>query len=495
MDEDSNSWIRRVKYSHTVCHRLDSSRLVPITRQTNREAGLKSRPTPTATVDYVKPSPYTSPIVRNPNTNKLRAVSPHPEISISDAFKEARKSRKRFSTPLPRSRTPEKRGFGKFLRQNSNESRATDCASPSGGKSFGQFTSPKHIDKAKSRKDSWTKYFDNKGGKVMAIEMDDELNVDLSKLFLGHRFACGANSRLYHGVYKDQPVAVKIIRQSDDEENADMAARLEKQFEREVSLLSHLHHQNIIELVAASKNPPVFCIITEYLAGGSLRAFMHKLEHKTLPFEKVIGIALDIARGMEFLHSQGVVHRDLKPENLIFDQDNQVKIVDFGIACKEAYCDSLADDAGTYRWMAPEMIKRKSHGRKVDVYSFGLVIWEMVAGTIPFDDKTPIQAAFAVVNKKMRPIIPKDCPPSLRDLIEHCWTSVPEKRPEFWQIVKVLEQFETSLAQDGTVHLIRSSTSDDHKKGLLHWIHKLGHHHHSHHSSHDASQTAKPRFP
>ncbi|KAI3892539.1 hypothetical protein MKW92_024402 [Papaver armeniacum] len=459
MEEQSNSWIRRVKYSHTVCHRLDSSRLHtdPITRQTSREAGLKSRPRPTTTVDYVKPSPYSTPVVRNPNNNKLRAVSPHPEIKISDAFKEARKSQKRFSTPLPRSRTPEKRGFGKFLRQNSNESHASDCASPSGVKSFGHFTSPRHIEKTKSRKDSWIKYFDNKGGKVMAIEMDDELNVDLSKLFLGHRFACGANSRLYHGVYKDQPVAVKIIRQSDDEENADMAARLEKQFEREVSLLSHLHHQNIIE--------------------------------------KVISIALDIARGMEFLHSQGVVHRDLKPENLIFDQDNQVKIVDFGIACKEAYCDSLADDAGTYRWMAPEMIKRKSHGRKVDVYSFGLVLWEMVAGTIPFDDKTPIQAAFAVVNKKMRPIIPKDCPPSLRDLIEHCWTSAPEKRPEFWQIVKVLEQFETSLAQDGTVHLIRSSTSDDHKKGLLHWIHKLGHHHSHHHSNHDASQTAKPRLP
>ncbi|KAI8539757.1 hypothetical protein RHMOL_Rhmol09G0207800 [Rhododendron molle] len=76
-----------------------------------------------------------------------------------------------------------------------------------------------------------------------------------------------------------------------------------------------------------------------------------------------------------------------------------MKIADFGIACEEAYCDLLADDPGTYRWMAPEMIKGRSYGHKVDVYSFGLILWEMVAGTIPYVDMTPIQAAFAVVHK------------------------------------------------------------------------------------------------
>jgi len=126
---------------------------------------------------------------------------------------------------------------------------------------------------------------------------------------------------------------------------------------------------------------------------------LHKLERKSLPLQKLIAIALDIARGMEYIHSQGVIHRDLKPENVLIDQDFHMKIADFGIACEEAYCDSLADDPGTYRWMAPEMIKHKSYGRRVDVYSFGLILWEMVAGTIPYEDMNPIQAAFAVVNK------------------------------------------------------------------------------------------------
>jgi len=130
-----------------------------------------------------------------------------------------------------------------------------------------------------------------------------------------------------------------------------------------------------------------------------LRAYLHKLEHQTISLQKLLTFALDIARGMEYIHSQGVIHRDLKPENILIGEGCRLKIADFGIACEEASCDLLADDPGTYRWMAPEMIKRKSYGRKVDVYSFGLILSEMLTGTIPYEDMNPIQAAFAVVNK------------------------------------------------------------------------------------------------
>ena len=154
-----------------------------------------------------------------------------------------------------------------------------------------------------------------------------------------------------------------------------------------------------MQLVAACRKPPVYCVITEYLSEGSLGTYLHKLEGKTVSLQKLIAFSLDIARGMEYIHSQGVVHRDLKPENVLIDGDFHLKIADFGIACEEAHCELLADDLGTYRWMAPEMIKRKSYGRKVDVYSFGLMLWEMLTGRIPYEDMTPVQAAFAVVNK------------------------------------------------------------------------------------------------
>lgn len=154
-----------------------------------------------------------------------------------------------------------------------------------------------------------------------------------------------------------------------------------------------------VQFIAASRNPPVYCVVTEFLLEGSLRAYLHKLNHTAVPIEKLITFSLEIARGMEYIHSQGIIHRDLKPENVLISEDFHLKIADFGIACEEAYRDVFTDDPGTYRWMAPEMIKRKSYGRKVDVYSFGLILWEMVTGTIPYDDMTPIQAAYAVVNK------------------------------------------------------------------------------------------------
>lgn len=453
MEENTSSWLRRAKYSHTVCHRLDTSRLnnIPIREQSEQN----SRPS--------------SNVKKNLLTNKQRSLSPLPETFLNDVFREARHEQKRFSTPGPRR---DKRIMGKVSNKDTRESPKVSStkflsSSPNGQK----------MSKDISKDGSWGKYFENGGGgggKVTALETAEEWTIDMSKLFLGHKFAHGAHSRLYHGVYKEESVAVKIIRVPDDDENGELASKLENQFVREVTLLSRLHHRNVIKFIAASRNPPVYCIITEYLSEGSLRAYLHKLEHKAIPLQKLIAFALDISRGMAYIHSQGVIHRDLKPENVLIDEDFRLKLADFGIACEEAVCDLLADDPGTYRWMAPEMIKRKSYGRKVDVYSFGLILWEMLTGTIPYEDMNPIQAAFAVVNKKLRPVIPSNCPPAMRALIEQCWSLQPDKRPDFWQIVKVLEQFESSLARDGTLTLVQNPRCPDQKKGLLHWIQKLG---------------------
>lgn len=154
-----------------------------------------------------------------------------------------------------------------------------------------------------------------------------------------------------------------------------------------------------MQFVAACKKPPVFCIITEYLAGGSLRKYLHQQEPYSVPLNLVLKLALDIARGMQYLHSQGILHRDLKSENLLLGEDMCVKVADFGISCLESQCGSAKGFTGTYRWMAPEMIKEKRHTKKVDVYSFGVVLWELLTALTPFDSMTPEQAAFAVCQK------------------------------------------------------------------------------------------------
>ncbi|XP_022994391.1 serine/threonine-protein kinase HT1-like isoform X1 [Cucurbita maxima] len=472
MEDDPNSWLRRTKFSHTICYRLESLRLSSF--------------------------PITAPYHHKSTLNKQRSLSPPSQTTLLGTFKDARNDSKRFSTPQPRRQEPRKekgkRVFNKEAKVH-NFSKEEKLRSP-----VRHLASCKGNERSTFMKEgSWTKLFEHKRGKVTAVDAVDEFSVDLSKLYFGFKFAYGAHSCLYHGLYFDQVVAIKVINLPKHDENGDLAGRITKQFGREVILLSRLHHPNVIKLVAACRKPG-YWIITEYLSQGSLRAYLHKLENKSLPLQKLIAIALDIARGMEYIHSQRIIHRDLKPENVLIDQDFCLKIADFGIACEEAHCDTLADDLGTYRWMAPEMIKRKHYGRKVDLYSFGLILWELVAGRIPYENMTPIQAAYAVVNKvivvlyhlissqlkhccchffqNIRPVVPSECPPVMRGLIEQCLLVQPANRPEFWEVVKVLEQLESSVGGDGTLVNVEQKPSwEVHKKGLKHWIQKLGTHH------------------
>lgn len=247
MGDEANSWIRRTKFSHTVCHRLDSSILASLPLNLPETISvLKSRPGPASSNQ--KSAPNSSQSQQNPAANKPRSVSPLPETVLPDTFKEARSATKRFSTPHPRRKESDKGLVGKFLhKQPLQETKAS---------SNSYSTSPlRHLgslrvtERYKSRKESaWTKYFDHGGVRVNAVDAADEHTVDLSQLFLGLRFAHGAHSRLYHGIYKDEPVAVKIIRIPDDDENETLAARLEKQFNREVALLSRLHNPNVIKV-------------------------------------------------------------------------------------------------------------------------------------------------------------------------------------------------------------------------------------------------------
>ncbi|GAV87198.1 Pkinase_Tyr domain-containing protein [Cephalotus follicularis] len=292
---------------------------------------------------------------------------------------------------------------------------------------------------------SWSKYLVAPGAEIKG-EGEEEWSADMSQLFIGCKFASGRHSRIYRGIYKQIDVAIKLISQPEEDES--LAATVEQQFTCEVALLFPLKHPNIITFVAACKKPPVFCIITEYLAGGSLKKYLHQQEPHSVPLNLVLKLALDIARGMQYLHSQGVLHRDLKSENLLLGEDMCVKVADFGISCLESQCGSAKGFTGTYRWMAPEMIKEKHHTKKVDVYSFGIVLWELITALTPFENMTPEQAAFAVSQRNARPPLPPTCPMAFSRLINRCWSSDPNERPPFNEIVSIMESYAESFEQD-----------------------------------------------
>ncbi|XP_077238626.1 serine/threonine-protein kinase STY13-like [Tasmannia lanceolata] len=271
----------------------------------------------------------------------------------------------------------------------------------------------------------------------------DEWIIDLRKLNMGMAFAQGAFGKLYRGTYNGEDVAIKILERP--ENNPERAQLMEQQFAQEVMMLATLKHPNVVRFIGGCRKPMVWCIVTEYAKGGSVRQFLMRRQNRSVPLKLAVKQALDVARGMAYVHGLGFIHRDLKSDNLLIFTNKSIKIADFGVARIEVQTEGMTPETGTYRWMAPEMIQHRPYNQKVDVYSFGIVLWELITGMLPFQNMTAVQAAFAVVNRGVRPIIPHDCLPVLGDIMTRCWDANPEVRPPFTEVVRMLENAETEI--------------------------------------------------
>ncbi|PRQ35832.1 putative dual-specificity kinase TKL-Pl-4 family [Rosa chinensis] len=275
------------------------------------------------------------------------------------------------------------------------------------------------------------------------LENYEAWTIDLRKLNMGDAFAQGAFGKLYRGTYNGEDVAIKILeRPENDPEKAQI---MEQQFQQEVKMLATLKHPNIVRFIGGCRKPMVWCIVTEYAKGGSVRQFLMRRQSRSVPLKLAVKQALDVARGMAYVHGLGLIHRDLKSDNLLIFSDKSIKIADFGVARIEVQTEGMTPETGTYRWMAPEMIQHRPYTQKVDVYSFGIVLWELITGMLPFSKMTAVQAAFAVVNKGVRPIIPADCLTVLGEIMTRCWDPNPDARPPFTDVVRMLESAETEI--------------------------------------------------
>ncbi|KAL7094881.1 hypothetical protein ACP275_11G132600 [Erythranthe tilingii] len=245
------------------------------------------------------------------------------------------------------------------------------------------------------------------------FSLDPKWLVDPKLLFVGPKIGEGAHAKVYEGKYRNQNVAIKIVHRGDTPEEI---TKREGRFGREVAMLSRVQHKNLVKFIGACKEP-VMVIVTELLLGGTLRKYLLNLRPRCLDMRVAIGFALDIARGMECLHSHGIIHRDLKPENLLLTADHKtIKLADFGLAREESLTEMMTAETGTYRWMAPELYstvtlrhgEKKHYNHKVDAYSFAIVLWELIHNKLPFEGMSNLQAAYAAafkVNYLFTPLI------------------------------------------------------------------------------------------
>ncbi|CAN1187502.1 Serine/threonine-protein kinase STY13 [Linum perenne] len=196
------------------------------------------------------------------------------------------------------------------------------------------------------------------------------------------------------------------------------------------------------------------CIVTRYQGGGTLRSYLEKRRRlrKKLSLKKVLNLALQLAKGIAYLHSRKVIHRDVKPDNVVLDDGKSaLKIIDFGVARMEPPNPAeMAGQIGTIGYMAPEVFECRPYDRKCDVYSFGISLWEIYCCDSSFAHYGFSQNTSASVYKvrdivaNVRPEIPRNCPELLAELMKQCWEIEPARRPAMREVVSMLEAIEPS---------------------------------------------------
>lgn len=291
---------------------------------------------------------------------------------------------------------------------------------------------------------------------AMIVEMEASLyglqiirNADLEEL---RELGSGTYGTVYHGKWRGSDVAIKRIKKSCFAGRSSEQDRLTKDFWREAQILSNLHHPNVVAFygVVPDGAGGALATVAEYMVNGSLRHALLKKD-RSLDRRKKLIIAMDAAFGMEYLHSKNIVHFDLKCDNLLVNlRDPQrpiCKVGDFGLS--RIKCNTLVSGGvrGTLPWMAPELLNGSSIrvSEKVDVFSFGISMWEILTGEEPYANMHCGAIIGGIVKNTLRPPIPERCDSEWRKLMEECWSPDPESRPSFSEITNKLRAMSNSL--------------------------------------------------
>ncbi|KAJ0234147.1 Serine-threonine/tyrosine-protein kinase [Hirschfeldia incana] len=274
--------------------------------------------------------------------------------------------------------------------------------------------------------------------KVDAESEGLEYEISWDDLTIGEQIGQGSCGTVYHGLWFGSDVAVKVFSRQEYSEE------IIQSFRQEVSLMRRLRHPNVLLFMGAVTSPPRLCIVSEFLPRGSLFRLLQRNTTK-LDWRRRINMAMDIARGMNYLHhcSPPIIHRDLKSSNLLVDKNWTVKVADFGLSRikHETYL-TTRSGKGTPQWMAPEVLRNESADEKSDIYSFGVVLWELATEKIPWETLNSMQVIGAVGFMNQRLEIPKDIDPLWIALIESCWHSDTKLRPTFREVMEKLRELQ-----------------------------------------------------
>eukprot|EP00009_Paramoeba_aestuarina_P014593 CAMPEP_0201540094 /NCGR_PEP_ID=MMETSP0161_2-20130828/70761_1 /ASSEMBLY_ACC=CAM_ASM_000251 /TAXON_ID=180227 /ORGANISM="Neoparamoeba aestuarina, Strain SoJaBio B1-5/56/2" /LENGTH=478 /DNA_ID=CAMNT_0047947541 /DNA_START=1302 /DNA_END=2738 /DNA_ORIENTATION=- len=270
-------------------------------------------------------------------------------------------------------------------------------------------------------------------GQIKMVGSLASWEINIRDIEVEKRIGFGSFAEVYKARWRGMDVAVKILLPSVAGDKQLLA-----EFTTETSLMSKLHHRNVLSFYGAYCKPPNLCIVTEWMGRGSLYDIIHgeKSKYQTFPLGFRLKLAHDISLGVAYLHSivPPVIHRDLKSLNLLVDSNWLVKVADFGLSTIKDYYEETSSIVGTPAWTAPEVLKGEKYNEKADVYSFGIILWEVTEGKRPFSGYRLKRIMEAVCDHGERPPISPDTLPDIQELMTECWQENIAKRPPFSQI-------------------------------------------------------------
>ncbi|ESN95564.1 hypothetical protein HELRODRAFT_86641, partial [Helobdella robusta] len=258
----------------------------------------------------------------------------------------------------------------------------------------------------------------------------------------GPKIGSGSFGTVFKGQWYG-PVAIKKLNVQEP-----TPAQLQA-FKNEVTVLRKTRHANILLFMGCISKPEL-AIVTQWCKGSSLYKHLH-VEVNRFELSLLVDIARQTAQGMDYLHAKNIIHRDLKSNNIFLDDNYCVKIGDFGLATvKQRWSGTgsyqCQQPSGSVMWMSPEIIRMKNsdpYTFKSDVYAYGIVLYELVSGQLPYKIRERDQIMYLVATRRLKPDLTQvrsDIPKSLVNLLERCIQFDPEERPLFHDILRSLEQ-------------------------------------------------------